>query len=240
MRRTTLGPISSSQLNARANSNTNINNDSKIPNGRISVGTMDHVTSKPPPQMRQSFGPAMRRVSIQKQQQQQQARGPRGSISRQSVSSRRSSVMRGSLLMSSRASGGINVNGNGGTSSMLRQDPRPISDKTYMNTCIHQLIQFLSDHQFDHVLSPKLLKGPTKKDFSNIISFLFRQIDPNIEFTGKFEEDVANLFKILKYPFAISKTALVAVGSPHTWPTLLASIAWIIELLNVRLLFSIL
>lgn len=101
-----------------------------------------------------------------------------------------------------------------------------------MNSCIHQLIEFLSERQYDHVLSPKILKGPSKKDFSNIIQFLVRQIDPNFEFSGKFEDDVATLFKILKYPFAISKTALVAVGSPHTWPALLGSIAWIIELLS--------
>ena len=36
----------------------------------------------------------------------------------------------------------------------------------------------------------------------------------------------------LGYPFNISKTALYAVGSPHTWPGLLAAVTWLIELLT--------
>ncbi len=35
-----------------------------------------------------------------------------------------------------------------------------------------------------------------------------------------------------RYPFTISKTALTAVGSPHTWPALLACLTWFIELLE--------
>ena len=38
-----------------------------------------------------------------------------------------------------------------------------------------------------------------------------------------------------RYPFSISKTALVAVGSPHTWPSLLASLIWLVDLLSVRM-----
>lgn len=136
------------------------------------------------------------------------------------INGRRSSVYGGRTSMSAR----------GG-----RLDPRPLADKTYMNGCIHALIEFLSDRQYDHVLSPKILKGPSKKDFCNIIQFLFRQVDPTFEFGVKFEEDVAAQLKNLRYPFAISKTALVAVGSPHTWPALLGSIAWVIELLSVRI-----
>lgn len=43
-----------------------------------------------------------------------------------------------------------------------------------------------------------------------------------------------SMFKRLRYPFSISKTALVAVGSPHTWPPLLAALTWLVELLNYR------
>lgn len=224
MRRTTLGPISSSQLNARS---TALSNPSAA---RISLGATNKAFG------RQSIGPlapsatSSRRVSTA-------AHGaprpppavPRNSTSRQSVGTmaaaagingRRSSVYGGRTSMSAR----------GG-----RLDPRPLTDKTYMNGCIHALIEFLSDRQYDHVLSPKILKGPSKKDFCNIIQFLFRQVDPTFEFGVKFEEDVAAQLKNLRYPFAISKTALVAVGSPHTWPALLGSIAWVIELLSVRI-----
>lgn len=40
------------------------------------------------------------------------------------------------------------------------------------------------------------------------------------------EDEVPLVFKRLRYPFQISKSALQAVGSPHTWPGLLAALAW--------------
>ena len=36
-------------------------------------------------------------------------------------------------------------------------------------------------------------------------------------------------FKAMGYPFTVSKTALVAAGSPHTWPSLLAALTWLME-----------
>lgn len=64
------------------------------------------------------------------------------------------------------------------------------------------------------------------------LQFLLRQVDPHIKAFGKIEDDVPTLFKQLKYPFQISKSALFAVGSPHTWPSLLAALGWLVELLN--------
>ena len=63
--------------------------------------------------------------------------------------------------------------------------------------------------------------------------FIARYIDPNIlkGFT-KLEEEVPQLYKRLRYPFTISKSNLTAVGSPHTWPAILASLCWVVELLN--------
>ncbi|DBA03492.1 TPA: hypothetical protein N0F65_002900 [Lagenidium giganteum] len=216
MRRTTLGPISSSQLNARSTIASNAS-------ARVSVGA---GTGAKPTALRRSVGltggAPTRRVSTAARLP--PAPAPRTSTSRQSAGSVGAGINgRRSSAYGSR--GSIAQRGS-------RADPRPLTDKAYMNSCIHSLIEFLSDRQYDHVLSPKILKGPTKKDFRNIIQFLFRQIDPNYEFGPKFEDDVAMLFKNLRYPFAISKTALVAVGSPHTWPALLGTIAWIIELLS--------
>jgi kinetochore protein NDC80 len=36
----------------------------------------------------------------------------------------------------------------------------------------------------------------------------------------------------MHYPFPISKASMQAVGTMHTWPTLLASITWMVELLT--------
>jgi len=117
--------------------------------------------------------------------------------------------------------------------SGLRQDPRPTADKQFMNNSIRTLLQFLMENGYDSSISPKILARPSSKDFNNIVTFLVRKIDPNFnDGTLKFEDEVASAFKALGYPFNISKTALYAVGSPHTWPGLLAAITWLIELLS--------
>lgn len=113
-----------------------------------------------------------------------------------------------------------------------KQDPRPVSDKAYQHDCIRQLIEYLSTHGYEHPVSPKTLTSPMSKDVFSIVQFLLRQVDPNMKPLGKMEEDVPQLFKHLKYPFQISKSALFAVGSPHTWPGLLAAMNWVVELLN--------
>lgn len=60
------------------------------------------------------------------------------------------------------------------------------------------------------------------------------QVDPNLnpKSLTKVEDDVPAFFKRLRYPFQISKSSLFAVGSPHTWPGLLASLVWLTELLS--------
>lgn len=90
--------------------------------------------------------------------------------------------------------------------------------------------------------------GPSGRDFQNIMTFLFRRFDPTFHSTPmthhgnlrsdevilKFEDEVSMAFRCLGYPFPISKTGLVAVGSPHTWPALIAAIDWLVDLLTIR------
>ena len=52
-----------------------------------------------------------------------------------------------------------------------------------------------------------------------------------MKIVGKMEDEVPAFFKRMRYPFAISKSALFAVGSPHTWPGLLAALVWLTDLL---------
>ncbi len=126
-----------------------------------------------------------------------------------------------------------------------RTDNRPISDKTYFNSCIKKLHSYLESNNYDHPIKLKDLSRPSGKEFQNIITFLLMKCDPSFTSSSsstsssnhdntkhKFEDDVANMFKSLGYPFNISKTALVAAGSPHTWPSLLLAITWLIELLT--------
>ena len=115
-------------------------------------------------------------------------------------------------------------------------DPRPLTSKAWMTDNIDKLAKFLVDMDYPARITPKLLASPTGKDFQAIMSFLLRLIDPQFALSataGKMEDDVQLVFKALKYPFQISKTSLTAVGSQQSWPALLGSIMWLIELLEV-------
>jgi kinetochore protein NDC80 len=111
-----------------------------------------------------------------------------------------------------------------------KPDPRPVSDKAYQQECIKKLLVFLQRSGYDHPISHKSLSRPSGKDFTNIITFMLRKVDPTFQDgTLKIEDEIAMNFKAMGYPFTVSKTALVAAGSPHTWPTLLAALTWLMN-----------
>ena len=134
----------------------------------------------------------------------------------------------------------------------VRADPRPVTDRAYSQACIRGLLRYLVQSGYGHPVSAKALSRPSGRDFAQIVTFLLRRIDPTFHPSApggagsgagttagsgsapplKFEDEVSLAFRTLGYPYPISKTALVAAGSPHTWPTLLAALTWLIELLG--------
>lgn len=111
-------------------------------------------------------------------------------------------------------------------------DPRPLQNKQYMQLCVKNIISYVIDHGYEQPISPKILTNPSSKDFQHIFLFLVRKIDPNFSFQKRFEDEVPAILRALAYPFPISKSALSAVGSPHTWPTLLGVLTWLMGLLK--------
>jgi kinetochore protein NDC80 len=113
-----------------------------------------------------------------------------------------------------------------------RTDTRPSNDRSYMQACIKSIVGFVVDNGYGMPISPKILTNPTSKDFQHIFLFLMRYVDPSFNFDKRFEDEIPNVMKSLGYPFTISKSALSAVGSPHTWPTLLGVLIWILEMIK--------
>jgi kinetochore protein NDC80 len=110
-------------------------------------------------------------------------------------------------------------------------DSRPFNEKSFQHDCIRKLTAYLTTHGYNVAISTKLLAAPSSKEVLNIVQFLFHQLDPGFKFAAKLEEDVPMMFKRVGYPSQISKSALYAAGSPHTWPGLLAALAWLVDLL---------
>jgi SMC interacting uncharacterized protein involved in chromosome segregation len=123
------------------------------------------------------------------------------------------------------------------SNGMMKQekDPRIASDnKPLQQKCIRDLLDYLLDNGYQYPISQKSLSRPSGKEFSNILTFMLRRVDPNFQNNSqmKFEDEVAMNFKCLGYPCSISKTALVAAGTAHTWPSLLAALTWLMERLQ--------
>ena len=51
--------------------------------------------------------------------------------------------------------------------------------------------------------------------------------------TGKFEEEIPTILKLLGYPTTIGRSALTAIGNPMSWPQLLAALTWLTDVLMV-------
>jgi len=113
-----------------------------------------------------------------------------------------------------------------------KKDTRPMKDKQWQAERSQELIEFLITQNYNHHISPKIIQSPTRKDFECIFQFLYHKLDPHFDFSGKFEDDVTTLFKRLRYPFEVKKSALFAVGSPQYWPSLLAALSWLVELIK--------
>ena len=115
------------------------------------------------------------------------------------------------------------------------RDERPIHDRDYIDGQIVDLMDFLISNAFNNPISRRDLLHPTSKKFAEIISFMFRKVDPSFRFSKNHVNDVHNMFKGLAYPVQISKTSLTAAGSPQSWPSLLASLTWLSDLISFDL-----
>lgn len=117
-----------------------------------------------------------------------------------------------------------------------KTDPRPIADKNFQQECIKKLLDFLMTQGYEQPISHRSLSRPSGKDFSNIVTFMLRLVDPSFQQDGsmKIEDEIAMSFKAMGYPFPVSKTALVAAGSPHTWPSLLAALTWLMDTIQCQ------
>ncbi|KAM9810614.1 kinetochore protein NDC80 homolog [Neosynchiropus ocellatus] len=118
------------------------------------------------------------------------------------------------------------------------KDTRPLHDKSYVQQCIKQLHEFLTDQGFPGPLSSKTLHSPSTKEFLKIFEFLYCQLDPTFAMPkSKAEEEVPVILRVLRYPFVLSKSSIYSVGAPHTWPQALAALTWLID--NIKIKWSL-
>ncbi|KAF9921409.1 kinetochore-associated Ndc80 complex subunit ndc80 [Linnemannia zychae] len=121
------------------------------------------------------------------------------------------------------------------SSNISIRDPRAVKDKGFQRNLIFNIVTFLTQSGYPHVITSKNLTHPTNKDFQDIFKFLYLKMEPGYEFQKKFEDEVPVLLKTMRYPAAdsISKTSLYTVGTPHSWPNMLALLGWMVDVIMI-------
>ncbi|KAJ1549665.1 kinetochore-associated Ndc80 complex subunit ndc80, partial [Nowakowskiella sp. JEL0078] len=144
-------------------------------------------------------------------------------------------IVPNSALSAQRRSSAFSTRPSISNSNGPTKETRPIRDKQWQANSIRTLISFLVQTGYNQAVSQKTLQSPSAKDFQNIFKFIYAQLDPHFAYTKKFEEEVPIIMKGLRYPFAdqISKSHLYSVGTMHAWPSLLALLTWMVELILV-------
>ncbi|XDG05810.1 hypothetical protein ABKA04_005425 [Annulohypoxylon sp. FPYF3050] len=115
------------------------------------------------------------------------------------------------------------------------RDPRPLKDRSFQARIGQELLDYLSQHNFEmemkHTLSHNIIKSPTQKDFNYMFQWLYHRIDPSYRFQKNIDQEVPPILKQLRYPYdkSITKSQISAVGGQN-WSTFLGLLHWMMQL----------
>ena len=95
----------------------------------------------------------------------------------------------------------------------------------------HDLNLYLPFRDYTFKITPIFPRVPWITD---LLQFMIQFILPNYKCTKGHEEEIPRIFKsVLAYPFMISKSSMLTVGTQHTWPHFLAALSWLREQIQV-------
>ncbi|KZF22494.1 HEC/Ndc80p family protein [Xylona heveae TC161] len=115
------------------------------------------------------------------------------------------------------------------------RDPRPLKDRSYQARLGQELMDYLTQYNFEmemkHSLTHNTMKSPTQKDFNYMFQWLYHRIDPSYRFQKNIDQEVPPILKQLRYPFekSITKSQIAAVGGQN-WSTFLGLLHWMMQL----------
>lgn len=115
------------------------------------------------------------------------------------------------------------------------RDPRPLKDRSYQTKIGQELLDYLTQNNFElemkHSLGQNSLKSPTQKDFTFIFQWLYHRIDAAYKFQKNIDAEVPPILKQLRYPYekSITKSQIAAVGGQN-WSTFLGMLHWMMQL----------
>lgn len=112
------------------------------------------------------------------------------------------------------------------------KDPRNIRDRTFQQKMRQDTVNWLQSTGYD--IPNGVLQNITGREFGAIFQHLVCLLDPEWPFKTdmKWEEQFFPPLRCLKYPYigAIDSKWLATPAAPHSWPSLLAMLHWLVEM----------
>lgn len=116
------------------------------------------------------------------------------------------------------------------------KDSRPLTDKAYQTEQTRKILDFLRLNEYPNTILTSKHFPLSAKEFVSIFNFMYCFLDPQNPSklpTVKYEEDVLKVFKSLNYPGNLTKSNFAAMGSLHSWPTVLGSLSYLCDLVKI-------
>ncbi|TKY71311.1 Kinetochore protein NDC80-like [Spatholobus suberectus] len=106
-------------------------------------------------------------------------------------------------------------------------------ERSYQQSAVSTINALLGSHNF-----PVTFKctSPPAKDIHETLKFLLSLLD--FPSSSKLEDDLPVLLKRLNYPFKLNKSILRSPAAPHQWPSFLALIHWLVQIVKFQLHLS--
>ncbi|CAA7395187.1 unnamed protein product [Spirodela intermedia] len=108
----------------------------------------------------------------------------------------------------------------------------PISDRSYQSAALRSVNAYLSSLSTATLRPPLPSARDITKAFDDVLSRLDWPMPVGVAST--LEDDLPSILSNLRCPVKLSKSALKAPGTPHSWPPLLAALHWLVQLARFR------
>ncbi|KAJ9552219.1 hypothetical protein OSB04_016264 [Centaurea solstitialis] len=102
----------------------------------------------------------------------------------------------------------------------------PITDRSYQSHAVSTINSYLSACSFP--ISFKLKPLPSNKDITETLKFILTRLE--YPPSNKFEDDLVVVMKYSNCPIKMNKSALKAPGTPHSFPSVLAVLHWLVQI----------
>ncbi|KAI6660785.1 Kinetochore protein NDC80-like [Oopsacas minuta] len=111
-------------------------------------------------------------------------------------------------------------------------EPRIFREKDFIHTSAKLVHSFLTEKGYPKPIALKSLLNPESYEVLNIFSYLLSFLDSQLASEIRVKEDIPNVLAFIGYPYTIKKSTISALNTPHNWPSILASIRFIVERLE--------